>query len=94
MHARTKLILQVLEDQYPETLKADGFDDAILGVAEGWFGDSHHFVICYDYGKCADILMNRDGMSPDEAWEWLDFNTTGAYVGAYTPVFLHRFRDD
>ena len=87
----TRTILSVLESDYPETLKADGFDDAIIGVAEGWFGQSNHCVICYDYEKCAEILVEQ-GMSEEDAEEYLQFNTTSAYVGEYTPVFLHRWR--
>ena len=31
-------------------------------------------------------------MTEDEANEWLQFNTLGAYVGPTTPVFLYRWR--
>ena len=24
----------------------------------------------------------------DEAYEWLDYNTFGAYVGEYTPIYV------
>lgn len=88
----TAEILDQLSEFHPETLKADGFDDAIIGIAEGWFGKSQHCVVCYDYEKCVEILMQRDGMEIDEAEEFLAFNTLGAYVGDRTPVFLYRWR--
>lgn len=88
----TKEILEYFEAWSPELLKADGFDEAILGYAEGWFGNSQHSVVCYDYDKCMEILA-KQGMSVEEADEYLQFNTTGAYVGPYTPVFLHNLRE-
>ena len=87
----TKRILQYLEDVYPEVLKADGFDDAIIGIAEGWFGDSQHAVLAYDYDKCIDILVAQ-GSTREEADEYFSFNTLGAYVGEHTPVFIHNLR--
>ena len=68
-------------------LKADGFDDAVLGVATRC---AHGDVVVYDYEKCAEVLVERDGMSYEEAIEFLDFNVVGAYVGEGTPFFLHR----
>jgi len=34
------------------------------------------------------ILMDRDGMSEDDAVEFFDFNVLGAYVGERTPIFV------
>lgn len=67
-------------------LVADGFDAAILGVMEG-IGRSP--AVVYDYARCVQILMDRDGMDADEAAEFMDFNVTNAFVGDGTPVFLH-----
>lgn len=71
-------------------LKADGFEDALIGVGT----QCHHEVAIYDYEKCVQILMERDGMTDEEAIEFLDFNTCGAWVGECTPVFLRRDWDD
>ena len=88
----TKEILEFLNEIDADILKADGFDDAIVGLAEGWFSNnSHHEVVCYDYARCVEILV-KQGMSEEEADEYLQFNTTGAFVGEYTPVFLHNLR--
>ena len=73
-------------DEY-KMLKADGFDEAVLGTAQRC---AHGDVIIYDYDKCVEILMSRDGMEDDEAREFMDCNVTGAYVGEGTPFFLHR----
>jgi len=66
-------------------LFADGFDDAIIGVARG-FGESP--VVAYDRAKCIEILMQD--MPEDEAEEFFSFNVIGAYVGESTPIFIER----
>jgi hypothetical protein len=71
-----------------EALLADGFEAAIIGVAERC---SQPDLVVYDAEKCIDILMERDGMSYDEAAEFFHFNTLGAWVGEHTPLFLWRY---
>lgn len=74
--------LNIIIDTYPEIkfLFADGFDDAIIGVA----GEK----IVYSRIKCINILMTRDGMSYEDASEFFDFNVEGAYVGHKTPIWV------
>lgn len=69
-----------------EALLADGFEAALLGTAEGWFGNSHRIVALYDLLRCVEVLIGA-GMDEDEATEWLEYNVTGAYMGPTTPVF-------
>ena len=71
-----------------ETLFADGFDDAIIGIGEQ--GGIRKTLVVYDRQKCIEILMERDGMTLEEADEFFEFNTVGGYVGEYTPIFLER----
>jgi len=78
---------QELADIDEEILLADGFDDAIVGYAQRC-GQPILAVYCRD--KCIDILMNRDGMSHEEANEFFSFNTEGAWVGDRTPLFLQK----
>tara|TARA_R100000008_G_scaffold70791_1_gene48500 strand:- start:652 stop:1080 length:429 start_codon:yes stop_codon:yes gene_type:complete len=74
-----------LESLFPEALFADGFDEAIIG----WEASS--CVVVYDYFKCMNILMKRDNMSKDDAHEFMEFNVVNAYVGDYTPSFVHIY---
>jgi hypothetical protein len=69
-------------------LFADGFDDAIIGVSHHWSSNSRIEAVAYDYNKCVEILMERDGMDYEGAVEFLEFNTLGAYMGEHTPVFI------
>ena len=74
-----------LRDLNPEALTADGFDDAIIGYSVSTIRP--HIVI-YDVDKCIQILMDRDGMTRDEAEEYLSFNTLCAWVGENTPMYV------
>jgi hypothetical protein len=72
-------------------LLADGFEDALLGTVVGACREP---VACYDYAQCIQILMERSEMDEDEAVEFFEFNTIGAYVGKKTPLFLHNLRNE
>ena len=71
-------------EEYPDLLKLDGFDDAIMGVVQR-IGLQ---AICYDTHKVIEILMKD--MSEEDAWDYYSYNMLGAYVGESTPVFLER----
>jgi hypothetical protein len=66
-----------------EILKADGFDDAIIGIEET------SMRLIYSISKCIEIL-SKD-MTEEEAIEYFEFNVNGAYVGEKTPIWC---RDD
>ena len=75
-----------ISEEYPDLLTVDGFDEAILGVVER----INLLVVCYDRNKIIEILMTRDGMDEEEAWEYYQFNILDAYMGENTPVYLER----
>ena len=68
-------------------LKIDGHDDAILGPACIWRGSSRVDVLVYDAELIRKNLM-RDGMTSEDAREFIEFNIEGAYVGEDTPVLV------
>lgn len=74
-------IRNYLSENFPDTLIADGFDDAIIGVA-------HDGRAVYDINAMLDVLIKRDHMLLSEAMEFLEFNTLNAYVGDMTPIFI------
>lgn len=80
-------IFDELIELNPEALLADGFEAAYLGYVS-------HGIAVYSREKCLEILMERDGMSADDAEEFFSFNTEGAYVGPFTPLFLNTFRPE
>ena len=74
-------MLDKILEWFPEEqiLKADGFDEAILGIDEG------SMRLIYSKSKCIEILC-RD-MSEEDAMEHFDFNVAGSYVGEQTPIW-------
>jgi len=85
MTTSTNPILELIEHHNPNALKADGFDEAILGVASRC---GMNDLLAYDVNKIIDILIKRDGMSYEEAQEFFEFNIIGAYMGENTPIFI------
>tara|TARA_R110002051_G_C8587665_1_gene478287 strand:+ start:454 stop:723 length:270 start_codon:yes stop_codon:yes gene_type:complete len=78
--------LQDFVDLYAEpdqTLKADGFDDAILGI------DSKQRMV-YSIEKILEILQ-KDDMSEEDALEHFYYNIEGSYVGDYTPLYIFEY---
>jgi len=72
-------------EDYERILLADGFDAAFIGVGSQF---SNEPVAVYDRNKCIEILMDRDGMSDEEAIEFFEYNVQGAWVGSQTPMFV------
>lgn len=74
-------MLEKIIEQYDEEtfLKADGFDEAIIGV------DESSMRLIYSVKKCIEILM-RD-MPEEDAIEYFHFNVSSAYVGEKTPMW-------
>ena len=77
-------MLEQIIEQYSDVkfLKADGFDEAVIGVCED-FNKPPRLI--YSVTKCLDILMKD--MKYDEALEYFTYNVSGAYVGEETPVW-------
>jgi hypothetical protein len=95
------MTIEEIAEINPEALVCDGFDEAIIGMAEGInFGP----VVAYDKDKMIEILMRDMEVTPDEledgqtiedkkfelAYEYFHFNIAGAYMGEYTPVFISK----
>lgn len=83
-----KLVIADLDD---EILFADGFEDALIGYVSRC---SSPITALYDRAKCIDILMERDGMTHEEAEEYFQYNVEGAWVGEYTPFLATILRED
>ena len=78
-------------EAYPEEefMKADGFDDCVIGVSHR-FGEP--LTLAYDEEKVIKKLMKRDKMTRETALEFYAFNIIGAWVGKQTPIFIERIK--
>ena len=76
--------LNEIIESYPEEefLKADGFDDAIIGI------EANSLRLVYSVELAVECLM-RDNMCREDALEYLYYNTITAYVGDKTPIWIN-----
>ena len=65
-----------------QPLRADGFNQAIIG------NEYHTNRVVYSIERMLQILIDRDGMSMEDAIEYFSFNIGGAYVGEMTPMYV------
>jgi hypothetical protein len=72
-----KILVWFPED---DILKADGFDDAIIGI------DDASMRLIYSVDKCIQILI-EEGMTEEDAVEHFHYNTKSAWVGEKTPIW-------
>jgi len=72
-------------DISPEALTCDGFDEAIIGIAERIGMET---IVAYDKDKVLEILMKD--MSYEEAMEYYEYNILGAWMGDFTPIFIEK----
>jgi len=93
---QSRLDLEKLFPDYPEewwdgVLLFDDMDEAFVGLATQF---SKEPVAVYERDACLRCLV-KSGMTEDEALEWFEYNTTGAWVGERTPmviVFKDKFK--
>jgi hypothetical protein len=74
-------MLEKILDWFPEIkiMKADGFDDAIIGIDI----DSHRLI--YSVSKCIEILEKE--MDNEGAIEYFYYNVKGSDLGEKTPIW-------
>lgn len=77
---------ELADDAGITTLLMDGFDEAFLGFSQRCGQET---LAVYSLKKMIDVLVFRDGMTFDEAHEYIEFNCIGAWVGEQTPVIVN-----
>ena len=77
---------ELIAELNPEAIVWDGFDDAIIGY------DMREWKAIYDQEKMVDILI-ADGMTYEDAIDYLGFNVFSTYAGEYTPINIHIFNE-
>lgn len=81
-------IRERLAEENENALIADGFEEELIGIC---YRSCQPPVAAFDYEKCIMRLVERDGMTLEEAVEFFEFNVVGSYVGENTPVFVKMF---
>ena len=72
-----------------EMMKMDGLDECCLGKADRINMEP---LLVYSHEKLLEYFM-AEGMSHEEAVEWIGFNVAGAWVGEGTPLILHELEE-
>jgi hypothetical protein len=67
---------------HEELIKADNFDDAVVGI------EVNTLRLVYSIDKMIAILT-KDDMCYEDAIEYLDFNVFSAYIGERTPIYIY-----
>jgi hypothetical protein len=89
---------ELLAESNPEALFMDGFDDAIIGIAERPnFGP----IVAYDEEKIIEILFHQMEASPEDlvdrtkdevclemALEYYYYNVKSTWMGENTPIII------
>jgi hypothetical protein len=82
----------LLELRNDEALFADGFDGCIIGVTEA--GPNEVSRVVYDLELMIDVIIERDGGSWEDAWEFLAYNTVGAGMGDSGPLYVWTAQEE
>ena len=69
-------------------------DKAIIGTTMTHQAGERVPVFVYSGDKIVSILINRDGMTRDEALDFIDFNIDNAYIGKDTPLLVWPVIDE
>lgn len=85
-------IRERLAEANPGAILFDGYEEALIGYVERFSASGHILVALYDRDACIRLLVDRDGMSWEEAEEFFSFNTEGCYAGPHTPAFATIMR--
>lgn len=77
---------RVQDAGYEDILLLDNYsyDDALVGVTEDGRA-------VYDFNKMVAWLMETEGLSQDDAIEWIEYNTIRAlpYYGPEAPIIMY-----
>ena len=86
-----------MNEQIRETLCEYGFEDALVfdnpDFDEAIIGVTEEGRVIYDYSAMIDSMAARDGISEEEAMEFIEYNTIRSipYAGAQAPIVAHLF---
>jgi hypothetical protein len=78
------------EDDSDTLLAIEGMNDCIMGVGRRCGKPD---VLVYSHAMLVASYV-KQGMTETEAYEWVEFNITGAWLGNKTPIVIYPNADD
>ena len=82
-------------EEFKEHICELGYEDAIVfdspSYVDAYIGMSHDGRVIYSYDKMIECLITEDGMTYEDAIEFIDYNTIRAipYMGERGPIVLY-----
>jgi len=85
--AGSESVLERILDQYPdnEFIQVTGYEDCVIGVCSR---AASELFLLYDREKLLQKTCEMENWTYEEALEWHEFNTFGAWYGDATPGFI------
>ncbi len=84
----TENLLEAITNHDDTLMFADGFDDCVLGIVEGFDVSG---AVVYDLTKVIEKLA--EDMSYEDAWEYYQYNIKGSWIGSSTPMYMIKAED-
>lgn len=79
-----ELLGEIVNSFSDETImKADGFDEAVIGI------ETLSMRLVYSESKCIEILKRE--MPLEDALEHFEYNVKGSNIGDLTPIWVNDF---
>jgi len=78
-------ISNAFEAMGENVLLMDGFETAFIGYSQRI---NEPVLAVYSWEKMVEVCTDRDGMTVDEATEYIEYNCLGAWVGEQTPIIV------
>ena len=78
-------ISEKFEEMGETVLLMDGFDEAFVGWSQRM---NEPILAVYSWDLMMKVCVDRDGMTDEEAEDYISFNCLGAWVGEQTPIIV------
>lgn len=78
-------ISEKFEEMGETVLLMDGFDEAFIGWSQRM---NEPILAVYSWDLMMKVCVDRDGMTDEEAEDYISFNCLGAWVGEQTPIIV------
>lgn len=78
-------ISEKFEEMGETVLLMDGFDEAFIGWSQRM---NEPILAVYSWDLMVKVCVERDGMTDEEAEDYISFNCLGAWVGEQTPIIV------
>mgnify|MGYP003141252963 CR=1 FL=1 len=82
--AKPDAIISTLEEYNPEAIMYDGLDDALVGIVSRAGTEP---LALYDRDKILKLFVSQ-GMTHEQAEEYICFNIEGCWAGPHTPFLV------